>query len=301
MEYNNKQIGRNIKAIRNANNKSYLDFAADIGISESLLQKIETDGRHVTDAIIQIISEKTGFPFNDIKYKDLSNLEKRELCFDEELTWTQFTEEADLLSLIVDALKYQFPIVEDEKALENEEFNMGIQIVRERIHSYVFSSGDCIKAINHFIHARKTQTCADLSAINILSCFGYLYFATVLLHIPQQKIESLIKKRISSHSDFWGATTSCVDQNVLLNSKRVYLDKYDKFLTTYMKKLASSEKNSDYAYYFLGLRYYLGIMDEKITLLDDHQMRLFGESMLDSLWKMGNKYAKALHDQIESL
>ena len=78
---------------------------------------------------------------------------------------------------------------------------------------------------------------------------------------------------------------------IYLNSK-----KYNGFLTTYMRKLVESTENSDYAYYFLCLRYLLGIMDEKITLIDEHQMRVFGESLFDSLWKMGNKYAKALHD-----
>ena len=38
MEYNDKQIGRNIKAIRDANKKNYLDFADAIGISDSLLE-----------------------------------------------------------------------------------------------------------------------------------------------------------------------------------------------------------------------------------------------------------------------
>ena len=39
MEYSDKQIGRNIKAIRNANKKSYLDFAATIGDNTTTSQK----------------------------------------------------------------------------------------------------------------------------------------------------------------------------------------------------------------------------------------------------------------------
>lgn len=83
--------------------------------------------------------------------------------------------------------------------------------------------------------------------------------------------------------------------------KKSYLAKYNGFLTKYMRKLVESKEHSDYAYYFLCLRYWLGIMDERITMLDDNQMKVFGESMFDSLWKMGNKYAKALHDYLESL
>ena len=66
MDYNDKQIGRNIKAIRNANKKNYLDFATAINISDSLLEKIENGTRHATDEIIQRVSKNTGFSFNEI-------------------------------------------------------------------------------------------------------------------------------------------------------------------------------------------------------------------------------------------
>lgn len=298
MEYNDKQIGRNIKAIRNANKKSYLDFGEAIGISDSLLEKIENGTRHATDEIIQLISKNTGFSFNEIKYKDLSCLEKGELYFDEEWSVSNFTETSDLETYIVDIMKLQFPIVEKEKSLEDNEFREGIRIAHERIESGAFSSKDCIIAINHFIRASKKQACADLSAINILSCFGYLYNTTVLSSISEGEMQSLLKKKITSLSDYFGAVITSRNQTKILNRKRDYLEKYNGYLTTYMRKLVESTENSDYAYYFLCLRYWLGIMDERITLLDEHQMNVFGESMFDSLWKMGNKYAKALHEYL---
>ena len=67
MNSDDKRIGRNIKAIRNANNKNYLEFAEMIGISDSALQKIENGSRHPTDEIIMIISKMTNYAFNDIK------------------------------------------------------------------------------------------------------------------------------------------------------------------------------------------------------------------------------------------
>lgn len=298
MEYNDKQIGRNIKAIRNANKKSYLDFAEAIGISDSLLEKIENGTRHATDEIIQLISKNTGFSFSEIKYKDLSCLEKGELYFDEDLSVGDFTEISDLETHIVDIMKLQFPIVENEKSLEDNEFRAGIRIAHEKIESCAFSSKDCITAINHFIRASKNKTCADLSAINILSCFGYLYNATVLSSVSEGEMQSLLKKKISSFSDYFGAVKTSINQSKILNRKGGYLEKYNGYLTTYMRKLVESTENSDYAYYFLCLRYWLGIMDEGITLIDENQMKVFGESMFDSLWKMGNKYAKALHDYL---
>lgn len=300
MQYNDKQIGRNIKAIRNANKKSCLDFADEIGISDSLLEKIENGTRHATDEIIQIISSNTCFSFSDIKYKNLSYLEKGEMHFDEDVSLGEFVETSEFSSMFSDILKLLFPLAEDEDALNNEEFSKGIAIAHKRIQPCNYSSADCIKAINHFIHASKIQLCADYSAINILSCFGYLYVAITQRVASEEDIETLLKKKISSISDLFFAIKTSINQNDIHKSKRLYLEKYNVFLTTYMRNLVMSERNSNFAYYYLCIRYLLGIMDENITLLDENQMRVFGESMFDSLWKMGNKYAKALHDCMES-
>ena len=299
MDCTDKQIGRNIKAIRNANKKSTLDFAADICISESLLEKIENGTRHATDDIIQRISKNTGFSFNEIKHKDLSYLEKGELYFGDDLSLAEFLETNKFDTVFIDAMKIQFPIVEDEKALEDIEFNTGIQIVQKNIQSGVFSSKKFISAINCFIRAGKKQTCSDLSAINILSCFGYLYVATIISSVSEEKFQFLSKEKINSYWDYLNIVNATVDQSKIQRSKSDYLEKYNGYLTTYMRKLVKSKENSDYAYYFLCLRYWLGIMDERITMIDENQMRVFGESMFDSLWKMGNKYAKTLHDYLD--
>ena len=298
MESNDKQIGRNIKAIRNANKNNKSDFSANIHISESLLEKIENGTRPATDKTIQLISKNTGFSFSEIKYGDLSYLEKGDLCFEEDFSFADFSKICELEALSLSIMKLLFPIVEDKNALEDTEFNTGIRIVHEKIQSGVFSSKECITAINHFIRSGKKEKCADLSAINILSCFGYLYSATVLASISKEKIKSHVKESITSLSDYLVVVNNSIDQRKMLNRKRKFLEKYNGCLTTYMRKLVESQENSDYAYYYLCLRYWFGNMDEEITLIDENQMKVFAESMFDSLWKMGNKYAKALHDYL---
>ena len=76
IDYDDKQIGRNIKAIRNANGMNTLDFATRLGITESTLEKIEHGTRHATDLTIQNISRYSGFSFSDIKFGDLTYLKK---------------------------------------------------------------------------------------------------------------------------------------------------------------------------------------------------------------------------------
>ena len=48
-------------------------------------------------------------------------------------------------------MKLQFPTVEDEKSLEDNDFNVGIHIAHKKIQSDDFSSAECINTINQFI------------------------------------------------------------------------------------------------------------------------------------------------------
>lgn len=298
MDCNDKQIGRNIKAIRNANKKDYYEFATAINISEDLLKKIESGGRHATDQTIQKISEITGISFSSIKYKDLSYLEKGEFCLDEDLTFHELSEVDELKELNFRLLKLQFPIMEDKEALESDEFIAGIKIAHNSIETCDFTPKECIDAINHFIRSSDNPNCANLAAINILSCFGYLYTFTVISLVSEDKVPKLLKERITSLTDYWCAIRSSLSTKNIKNAKKDYLNKYNGYLTTYMRKLVESQEHADYAYYFLCVRYMIGLMDEDIIMLDENQMKIFGESLFDCLWKMGNKYAVALNNYI---
>lgn len=113
-------------------------------------------------------------------------------------------------------------------------------------------------------------------------------------------ISKLQNKTISSLLDIITIARSSINYNKVTQKKKTFLDNYNNFLTKYMRILTSSNFNSDFAYYYLCIRYRIGMMDEDITLMDQNQMSIFAESLLDCMWKMGNKYAKALHDYEES-
>lgn len=293
MKKDDKQIGENIKAIRKANKKTIRDFSDAFYISESSLEKAEYGIRPPTDETIRRISKNTGFSFNMIKYGDLTDLKEGELDLGEEISFSEMC--SIMFECYTEYYKYHFPIVASEDALKPDEFREGVIIAREKIQKFNFCKGDCINAINHFIQAEKNESCTDFSAINILSCFGYLYLATVGESVAQIKDNS-----ISSLSDYLITANQNINPNTLIEKKKSFFDKYNSKLTAYMRKLAKSGNNADFAYFYLCMRYRTGMMDESITLMDENQMKMFGESLLDSLWKMGNKYAKALHDFEES-
>ena len=79
MENDDKRTGRNIRAIRNANKRSLPDFAGDLNVSESLLSKIENGTRTAGDDLLFQIANNAAVSYSQLKYGDLSHLEKGEL------------------------------------------------------------------------------------------------------------------------------------------------------------------------------------------------------------------------------
>ena len=293
MENDDKRTGRNIRAVRNANQIKLGDFAYSLGCSESLLQKIESGARRADDELIHQIARNTGLSFSQIKYGDLSFLEKGELALDAvpfaELTDLMFEEIRDRFAVLL-------PIAADERAMSIEDFRNGVSLAREKIQRFQFTGKECLSAVNSFLRASAHEECADYSRINVLSCFGYLFIFKYRAVCMNQRIERHFGEKVSSLWEYMQTNSSNMDMKLAAEKKKEFLGKYEKNITAAMRSLAESAANADFAYYYLALRYLLGMMDESVTLMDEKQMAVFGESLMDSLWKMGNKYAIAWHE-----
>lgn len=287
--YGDKKVGKNLQAIRKACNMTILDFAYAMGMSESKLGQVERGKRRLTEDDFITISKNTGISIGLIKHGDLSStLKKGDMCFGEKIPLSDV--EKSLPEDANEVMPYIFPFKENDEVLANEDFKNGIDIIHKKIHKLDFTFDDCIEAINCFIRACNIEKCSDYSAINILSCFGYIYLGMVF-----EKASNFSQNDgIASISDLCSYINSSTRENK--KNRALFLKNYDDDLITYMEKLIKNVKNADYAYYFLCMRYIYGIMDESITLMDENQMRLFGESLLAFLNKIGNRYAKAYFD-----
>lgn len=297
MVRNDIKIGRNIKSIRNANKKSYIDFSADIGVSDSYLEKLENGSRPATDDVIKTISKRTGFLFHDIIFGDLTYLEKGDLSFDKELELKDAISELDLNNHFTELLKKLYPFVSDVESLKSESFSKGFEIVN-KITTLDFESSEVIEAINYFISA-KEEGINELSSFNVLSCFGYYYMIYFNGIREDFNEEALNKSTVKTMSDFTGKLSKINDISIAAKRKKIFLENYNRILTKHMSELNKSNSHQDYAIYFLCIRYIFGLLDKSITKLDDLQMELFGLSLLDSLAKMGNKYAIELSGFLE--
>lgn len=300
MNSDDKRIGRNIKAIRNANNKNYLEFAEMIGISDSALQKIENGSRHATDEIIMIIAKATNCSFNDIKHGDLTFLDKNDLYFGESMDFVSFIKEGgdDLNEFGITILRKNFPILSNENSMKSSSFRKGVQITHEKIQKNICTPTDYVQAINYFLNATAEEVDA-IAYVNALSCFAYYYIFSVKIALDNESIDHLLNTQISSFADFTNGIFSSQNQGLMMKRKKEFLERYNSILTKLIRDVANSKKYYDYAYYYLWVRYSIGMLDEDEIKLDEDQMKIYSESLFDCLWKMGNKYAVELHNIIE--
>lgn len=296
MNSDDKKIGRNIKAIRNAINKNYLEFAEMIGISDSALQKIENGTRHATDEIIMIISKLTSCSFNDIKYGNIP-FGKNDLYFGESMDFFSFIEKYgdDLNKIFLPIRRKEFPILSTEKSMKSESFRKGFQMAQKKTPT----TADYIQAKNLFLQA-ATEGVDAIAYVNALSCFACYYCYSVKIVLDNESINNLLNTQISSFADFKNCPLSNQNQGFMMKRKKEFLERYNSILAKLMRKVAKSKEYYDYAYYYLWVRYSTGMLDEDKIKLDEDQMKIYSQSLFDCLWKMGNKYAVDLYNCIKA-
>ncbi len=302
-----RQIGRNIKAIRNANGMNIIDFASYIktedkeeGISDSLLEKIENGRRHATDEIIRSIARHTGFSFSEIKYGDLSYLKKDERVLPEKIHFLEFFHEKEDIESYIECLRHFLQIAEEKEAMQSEDFQKGMKILKEKIQPLCFTIEECLNAIDSF-EKSISDGVDGTASINILSCSLYLYLKMIGESLDEEKISVQSDSNVGCDIDLFSQIQDEMKGSSYELIRRQFIQEYDSLFTRHMRRLALDKENSDFAYYFLFIRYELGLFDEKDIQMNNEEMKIFSASFFDSLYKMENKYALLLHDYLESL
>lgn len=299
-----KRIGRNISAIREAYGfTSAIDFAIALNpkgewrISDSMIQKIEAGSYELREGNIRTIGALTGFSYSEIVFEDLTDLKKNSLQFNLEMGLRELIEDEDFMEYGFSRFRSIYPFITSDEAEQSEDFKQAYKICIEKIDKFDFEENDVVHVINGFYRAEK-----DEGYVNILSALGRLYSAYVTNFLVNEKfVDKVLNNQDVSLIDLMANLQKYkgYDEDDFLKRKVYYLERYNKILITYMRKVMNSIEYKDFAYYFLALRYYYGIMDNRITKISDEDMNVFGKSMMDSLVEMQNKYALEFSDYID--
>ncbi len=292
-----KRIAKNIKTIRLAYGyKTQLDFALALdpnarypGLSHDMIKKYESGKYPITEQAVRLISSLTLCSFEDIVFEDLDDLEPDSLVLNS-YNIEELRNDKDLLEGLGNDLCNIFPLFKSKKSLNEPSFSKAYQISIKKLNTVDFKEEDLVEAVNTFALTNYTE-----SYLNIMSLVGRLYVNYIYWGMKRETLDKIkIKKHdnyIEYAKDFYRYKGYEENSVFMAEIKRKFLEIYNGTLTVCMQEAAKEDKYKDYVYYYLGVRYYFGIMDNYITRMSDTEMNSFGINMIDCLEIIGNKYA----------
>lgn len=251
-----------------------------------MIKKYEGGSYPITEETVRFISSLTLIPFEDIVFGNLDDLEPGSLVLEQGEVID--LEDKELLKDFANDIAKIFPLFLRDDALKNPFFDTALNICNEKLIIANFKEEDMVEAIDAFLKF----DCPE-SYLNIMSLLGRLFVTYIYNGMPQDAFDKIKAKRINNMFEYSKKMHERINYNKEFMEivKRKFLDGYNGLLTTCMKRASEEDKYKDYVYYYLGVRYYFGIMDNEITKMSDTEMNLCGISMLDCLKKIENKYA----------
>ena len=293
-----ERIGNNIACIRKAYGyKTQLDFALALdpnghypGLSHDMIKKYESGKYQIAEKVVRLIASLTFFSFEEIVHDDLSDLEPNSLTLDgDELKDVLYSEE--LLKDIGETINVMFPIFKPENVCNDTNFIKAVNICEEKLNYPTIQEIDVDAACELF----EQSNCPE-ALVNILSIIGRLYFTYVYCGIKESVLRQIQSEHFDRFIDYSKRLQNlrgyAENAEFMAQLKRKFLEKYNCGLSYYMAEAAKYNQFKDFVYYYLSIRYYIGLMDNDITKLSDSEMNSFAINMIECLDIIGNKYAK---------
>lgn len=285
------KIGKNIKAIRESygcknHSMLYVFLNSPKGLSDSKLRQIE-DGSYkpYNKSILIALAKLFGITYSDIVYNDVENIVKKD-----EHTPKKGKSIQDQLKESEDEIFDEF--IESMIACYPFYQNNGIEHKWESIIESNFDDKTIEKSIRELeIDYKKTKNpeiCANI--ISLIMRIGFFVCC------QSDDIGEMIDNRHNfSELDFFSQLYANKNiQTKMENQKKKYLEKYGDIIDKYISELNKKQKCMEYLQFIVAMRYCASMLDNSEYKLSDHEMHIFGYTLLMYLNKIGNKFAKKL-------
>ena len=293
-----KRIGKNIQYLRKANHRSVDELADLLHVSKDKIQHIENGSypKDNWDDIIKEMSSISGYTFNQIRFDDLSKIEKDSLYFGDKVKATEFFEVLETDNCLKELFSYMLPIVKDNQSNDSKYF-----IDATKQLEIAFSNNgtkvDLLNAISMFLDSYLKDGVA-IGCINALSCLGYLFLFCLGEEVDENKIEQI---KANNYMEMLSKLHSSVDKNDLSTNKKEFFSKYNNLINECIDVLNKYDEYKDYLIFYTSTRYQLGMFDISEVKMNEDEMHRFGESLFNNLFNLGNKYAVRLHNYLEEI
>ena len=284
------KIGKNIKAIRESygcknHSMLYVFLNSPKGLSDSKLRQIE-DGSYkpYNKSILIALSKLLGTTYSDIVYNDIENITKKDQnvpkkgkSFQDELKES----EDEIYDGFAESMIACYPFYQ----------NNWIEHKWESIIESNFDDKTLEKSIRELETDYKKTKDPKICA-NIISLIMRI---SVFVCQSDDVGEMINNHHNFSELDFFSQIYA--NENIktkMENQKKKFLKKYGDTIDRYISELNKQQKCMEYLQFIVAMRYCASMLDNNEYKLSDHEMHIFGYTLLMYLNKIGNKFAKKI-------
>ena len=304
MQLSNKQkriVASNLKAIREfygCKNSAelFIRLNSPKYLSQSTLEKIENNWyKELSEETVRKLSGATGFRFDELLSPTFADFLNTCPKMDEQLEVNE-KELSSISELISRMLKIFFPLIPLENIEEeNEDFYIGLNNAEKFIKHFSIDQ----EGINYLFDAQRgfLRSGTPEGLVNLLSLRGYALTICIGSSFKAGWLDMFLKDyddALDFSSKVFAKGESKEEKKKKLETKLKYLDIFEGLIEDALKQLNKFYYYKDFVSYYLALRYYLALMDNEKTNMDDFEMYKCGLSLMKELSKAGNQYAEKL-------
>lgn len=301
------KIGNNVKVIRlGFGCDTEKEFVERLGkryglkpFSESIIRQIEKGTyKSLKKEMIQKISAYSMFfTYNDIVEGNLNEMVKYGDLVGKNVF--SVATKIGLFEYNVNLLKLYFPFIDSNEPRTFSKAYRKAVYVSEYWNSDEKEKQVTKKFIDMFLFFEELATEKQHveACFNFLSAAGYLFIFWVFAlytKIGQRYFRDEKGEDILLASSMYQRSKQAIDKKEALKHKKEFLDEFEDSIEECISTLSSTEIYSDFANYYIAIRYLIGMMDNEKVKYTDFEMERYGMSLLENLKKAGNKYANAL-------
>lgn len=283
-------------------------FATDIlGISLSdynqILSKKNREKRNnLTEEKVDNLAKELGKKTGDLKYSKPNELDKMAGILSEPCTFGDLVDPVlgPLYKFHLELINEMVPFYGKDFINNSPSFNSAMEICKNKIMYLDIKKQDIEDVVNLFIKAEEEGIETKYTNINILSClFRYFYSQLIEIPLPKEVVDTF-KKEIKYTTQFNSNLLKIIELKFKDKSftelRNNFLFECEDIMDTCLTSLTLEKTYSQYAYYYIALRYKFRLYRNDDVKLDDDQMVFVGNALYDSLKKHENIFITSFEE-----
>lgn len=269
-------IGKNIKHLRMMRGETMDELGSVLHVTKSTVEGYES-GRRLPDAKkLEVIAKYYGKTVDEMMHNKIYEIDG--------VDSTKIVEMKELLNVFLRI----FPLIETEKAYENEAFSKGMKEIREMLN--LIYNGE---EVDGNIISEICECFEDAIEAEVIECVANMIWCIFFLWTQQyadiDKMRKIQHRIVNKQVDWKELIYENQKNNKAVSDQRKrFIVDFDESLFGLISILKETEQWSQLGDYYLALRYVFGIVD---TEYSEEMNQLIGLQMLLAFVQIGNKYA----------